>query len=385
MAHKKLPSNARVDRDTFVETCKALAPAGFSEEQGPFETYLNDIFDLGTAMMLPAQKDDLGRHCFSYGFVLSKEFYGDSPTDSLALTKGANADLDRDWASVAKDSSGRVTSAAFKAAMKMKHAPKITNSNSDYFDQYLDQCFKVGLSMMLPSEKSTLGGHCFRYAAMAAGEFYFDGSGADVLAFVPKDNKQTGVFAAAIGWNAAHANLEPNARVDRDTFVQTCMGSAPASFLVPEYEIYLNDIFDLGTAMMLPAQKDDLGRHCFSYGFLLSKEFYGDSPLDLMGFTKGSSQELDVDWGKVAKDGSGRVTLDAFKSAMLNKHATRLTEVNAESFDAYLDQCFKVGLSMMLPDIKTTLGGHCFRYASMAAGEFYFKGNGRDVQRLAKR
>jgi hypothetical protein len=37
----------------------------------------------------------------------------------------------------------------------------------------LDKIFDASTAMMLPADKSDLGGHCFRYAALMAGEFYF--------------------------------------------------------------------------------------------------------------------------------------------------------------------------------------------------------------------
>jgi len=39
---------------------------------------------------------------------------------------------------------------------------------------FLEYNFKSALEMMLPVPKTSLGGHCFRYADIVAGEFYFD-------------------------------------------------------------------------------------------------------------------------------------------------------------------------------------------------------------------
>jgi len=384
-AHQLNSFNNRVDRSTFVTTCMSTAPASFLNQKTDFEQYLNDIFDLGLKMMLPAQKNDLGRHCFSYGYLLSKEFYGDAPADVLGLVSGASPDLDADWAAVEKDGEGRVTSAAFKTVMKSKHGSKVSDAEASSFDAYLDQAFKVGQSMMLPEVKSTLGGHCFRYAALAAGEFYFGGKGEDVLGLT---SAAGGVRVASEGWALAHENIAPSARVGKDRFIQTAMKTAPLSFLSlkPAFMEYLSAIFEMSTGMMLPNVKSDLGRHCFSYGYMMSKEFYGEdgSSLDVLNLKNGARPDLDADWTAVENDGAGRVTQAAFKDAMKQKHGSKVDTAHEAAFDTYLDQAFTVGLSMMLPAEKSSLGGHCFRYAALAAGEFYFTDKGADVLGLTR-
>jgi len=185
-------------------------------------------------------------------------------------------------------------------------------------------------------------------------------------------------------WGQAHAQLESDsARVPREAFVSTCLANAPQ--MAPEqreaFEAFANDLFDASTGLMLPAQKADLGKHCFSYGYLLSKEFYADKPEDQLslvaeGRPVDSLQELreqlDSDWAAVRKDDDGRVTLEAFKEQMVSKHAGQLVPESSANFEASLELDFKSALSMMLPAQKTTLGGHCFRYAGLMAGEFYF-------------
>merc|ERR1719162_2315877 len=230
--------------------------------------------------------------------------------------------------------------------------------------------------MMLPASKTTLGSHCFRYAAMAAGEFYFSGNAEDAFGLVIPSVEYDGSTITAQAWTEAHVGIDADARVGRDLFVETCVSGS--SFLdSSSFRTYLNNVFDLGLAMMLPTVKSDLGRHCFSYGYILSKEFYGDEPLDVMDFK--SNDDLDLLWGAVAKDAAGRVTAPAFKASM---HVTLDPGHSAEevaALDTYLDKVFTTSLSMMLPASKTTLGSHCFRYAAMAAGEFYFSGNAEDA------
>eukprot|EP00747_Dinoflagellata_sp_TGD_P212313 gnl/TRDRNA2_/TRDRNA2_85428_c0_seq1.p1 gnl/TRDRNA2_/TRDRNA2_85428_c0~~gnl/TRDRNA2_/TRDRNA2_85428_c0_seq1.p1 ORF type:complete len:227 (+),score=52.30 gnl/TRDRNA2_/TRDRNA2_85428_c0_seq1:54-734(+) len=218
----------------------------------------------------------------------------------------------------------------------------------------------------------------------------FDGLlGGGKASFLPKD-------AVNQGWVEVHAKLgEPTARVPKDVFVEHLMKSAPVD---PEkrkaYEAYATELFATATAMMLPNAKKDVGKHCFGYASLLSSEFYADKPQDRMGLAAserpndhlaGLRQELDADWAAVAKDGDGRVTLEAFKAHFVAKHTAKLSSTETkQAYDAFLQQNFKSSLAMMLPAKKVTLGGHCFRYGALMAGEFYFDGKSADVLGVTK-
>jgi hypothetical protein len=115
LAHQMLGApNARVPREVFLEVClgKWDFPAG-SPDLNYYQEYLNYLFDTATALMLPSQKTDLGKHCFGYATLLAMEFYmGGTPADSLALKADSKPsdrlatvrdELDADWASVPKD------------------------------------------------------------------------------------------------------------------------------------------------------------------------------------------------------------------------------------------------------------------------------------------
>jgi len=223
LAHVGIAADARVGRDLFVETC--VSGSSFPDSSS-FRTYLNNVFDLGLAMMLPTVKSDLGRHCFSYGYILSKEFYGDEPLDVMDFK--SNDDLDALFGAVAKDADGRVTASAFKAAMHAKLDPGHSAEEVAALDTYLDKVFTTSLSMMLPASKTTLGSHCFRYAAMAAGEFYFSGNAADAFglvtpaAVVAPSVGEDGSTITADAWSQAHDGIAAYARVGRDLFVETC-------------------------------------------------------------------------------------------------------------------------------------------------------------------
>lgn len=190
-------------------------------------------------------------------------------------------------------------------------------------------------------------------------------------------------------WDKVHEMMgdpDGTARVPKEWFVEYCMSRVPNFPKLAEYEAYLNTLFDTGTSLMLPAQKTDLGRHCFGYVTILANEFYFEEPADLLAlkFLKVDQampdqlgplrQEMDADWSRVEKDGESRVTLEAFVTYFLNKFGPELAPESFQYFESFLVQNFQSALAMMLgtPPERTTLGGHCFRYAALMAGEFYF-------------
>jgi len=185
----------------------------------------------------------------------------------------------------------------------------------------------------------------------------------------------------AAAWATVHQNMEANARVPREVFVEYCMSRAQGLPKLGEYEAYLNTLFDTATALMLPAEKTDLGKHCFGYASLLANEFYFDQPADMLSLKaeskpkdklEGVRANMDADWAAVDKDAEGRVSIDAFVNHFLNKHAAQVVPESQQNYETFLIQNFNSALAMMLPDQKTNLGGHCFRYAAVMAGEFYF-------------
>merc|ERR1712086_936548 len=77
-------------------------------------------------------------------------------------------------------------------------------------------------------------------------------------------------------------------------------------------------------------------------------------------------------WADAALDktADGRVKEASFKTFMKAKYGASTTETAA--YDTFLGTVFAAATSMMLPDVKTDLGEHCFTYAAAFAGEFYF-------------
>jgi len=176
-----------VPRGLFLEVCRRFHGEVPAQKHAAFDAYLNELFDAATWMMLPAKKADLGKHCFGYAFLLSREFYTDAPCDVLGLVRvpkpndrysSLRAQLDTDCSCVHKDAEGRVTLASFQRYFEDRHArmffgAKTAPATLADFRQYLGILFNACLGMMLPTSASTLGGHGFRYAALNAGEFYF--------------------------------------------------------------------------------------------------------------------------------------------------------------------------------------------------------------------
>ena len=185
---------------------------------------------------------------------------------------------------------------------------------------YLDNLFTAALRMMLPGNKDTIGGHCFRYAALMAREFYATPGGPpDLLgvggipAIADSFNRAAGGQRVALGpFIDAHKELAGNEE-----------GAAYGAFLAA--------VFDAGTAMMLPSQKMDLGQHCYGYAHIFAQEFYfgGNNGQDLLGLqaplppAKAGTPFANVhafvnnDFASVEKDSNGRVTRDAFKKYFL--------------------------------------------------------------------
>jgi len=130
------------------------------------------------------------------------------------------------------------------------------------------------------------------------------------------------------------------------------------------YRTYINTLFNAATAMMLPAKKDTVGKHCFGAVAPMAGEFYFGR--------KAPSKVLLEDWPNLDKDDEGRVTLATFKEHFMLKFRSLLTPALEQSYDKYLNSVFEAALSMMLPAKKSTVGQHCYKYASELADEFYF-------------
>lgn len=384
--------NARVDRDLFIsQFLDTTRPDVEALHLG----YLQSVFDSAIAMMLPAVKTDLGKHCFTYASILAEEFYaadGSAP-DKLGLVGGANAELDADWTAVSKNSEGRVALESFKQFYTTKYSLQV-QGQTVAFTSFLEYVFLSARMMMLllPDKfaKGTLGGHCFRYAGLMVGEFYFGGKATDKLGVLTTTATNT-------RWALAHAGLV-DGRVDQDMFV--------AAFVQQQrddhhFRAYVEAIFKASTAMMLPSLKKDLGKHCFGYGALLANEFYtsSGSSADGLGLVSGSSgcdttqlqlarASLNADFAAVAKDLDGRVNETAFVNFYMQKNAGLLAASGSSAaYQRFLHHCFYIGRSMMLklPDKfkKNSLGGHCFRYSGLMAGEFYFDGSAANALSLS--
>ena len=167
-------AGGRVNAASFKTFMKAKYGAS-TTETAAYDEFLGTVFAAATSMMLPEIKTDLGQHCFTYAAALAGEFYfaNDSAPDRLKLKgAGAVADLDTSWTNIPKDN-GRVAKANFIAFFAGKYSADTTEYKTAAFQTFADKVFTAATSMMLPTSKTDLGEHCFKYAAGLIGEFYF--------------------------------------------------------------------------------------------------------------------------------------------------------------------------------------------------------------------
>jgi len=183
--HELLPGpTARVTREAFVKT--HLSQAG-SAANGPFESFLNAMFDTATALMLPKKKDDLGKHCFGYATLMIDEYYAGQPgpKDGLGLTKTPaiawfdplkvlRVQLQDDWQSAQKDASGHVLIPAFKMVFLARHLSNFGGLNHAKveYDKFLDKLFHL-CQRFSGVERGWLDHHGFLYGGLLSYEFYF--------------------------------------------------------------------------------------------------------------------------------------------------------------------------------------------------------------------
>jgi len=330
-------TGGRVTRDAFHHYFEAKYHHQLSSkaEATAYRTYINTLFNAAISMMLPAKKDSVGQHCFGAVAPMAGEFYFGRKAPSKVLLE--------DWPNLDKDDEGRVTLATFKEHFKLKFRSLLTPALEQSYDKYLNSVFEAAVSMMLPSKKRTVGQHCYKYASELADEFYF--------------TDWTAVQKNHAGRVTEHAFIAYYAKKNRgdDDYVQ-----------------YLRSLFHTATRMMLPARKDTLGIHCFNNAAAMAGEFYfyGRGPgLDRKHYGR--------DWDAIGKDSHSRVNGDTFVKFFKKKYVTWHLAASKEqqrAFDIYLRSTFRTSTQMMLPKTKGSLGAHCFKWASMMAGEFYFEG-----------
>ncbi len=182
------PDSTRIDREAFRSFClQELLPKGMAHSTA-YEKYIAALFDTATCLVLPAKQTELGRHCFGYAALLAGEFHfnnNNSPADRLCLLSSAErpddrvasarADVDLDWGAVSKDKNEqRVSLSQFCTYFLKKYESRLVPETTKHFETFLKSNFQSALAMMLPHKTKTLDEHCFRYAALIAGEFYFD-------------------------------------------------------------------------------------------------------------------------------------------------------------------------------------------------------------------
>jgi len=222
-----------------------------------------------------------------------------------------------------------------------------------------------------------------------------------------------------------HAEKTDNGQVTLDTFKTLYV----AKFLdmgllsqtgVPNYIIYLKSVFETAFSLLMfadddiPENYDDMAstleEHGFKYAGALAGEYYfggnsGADRLNLSDVVVLSDAWHDAD--KVQIKGKNRVTPESFEQVYLSRFEYQVQAVTRATVDServylskvepaykqFLAKTFDTSFKMMLavPDLaskmyngKGTLGEHCFRYAGLMAGEFYFPSGGgrRDLLHL---
>jgi hypothetical protein len=193
---------------------------------------------------------------------------------------------------------------------------------SSYLD-FLDKTYTAALRMMLPANKDTIGGHCFRYAALMAREFYATVGGPPDLLNVKGSPEIAKAFKGAA----------QGQRVAVGPFIDAHKALSTNDNFRAAYGAFLAAVFDAGTAMMLPDQKSDLGQHCYGYAHIFAREFYfgGNNGQDQLGLqaplpaAKAGTPLAKVhtlvnaDFSSVDKDSDGRVSRAAFKRYFLSQ------------------------------------------------------------------
>ena len=90
-----------------------------------------------------------------------------------SLLTAQKVTITQDWAACPKTAGGRVDRPAFVRFMLAKHGDQLTEGSAPYYTKFLHTCFEAGTGLMLPACRPDLGRHCFSYANLMAGEFYF--------------------------------------------------------------------------------------------------------------------------------------------------------------------------------------------------------------------
>eukprot|EP00947_MAST-08B_sp_MAST-8B-sp1_P004137 g4137.t1 len=98
---------------------------------------------------------------------------GGADDDDAAAGRATKAALNADWKAVqARNGGTRVDRATFVAYLLEKHRGEYDDASKADFETFLNAAFDASTALMLPAQKTDLGGHCFRYGALMAGEFY---------------------------------------------------------------------------------------------------------------------------------------------------------------------------------------------------------------------
>eukprot|EP00927_Polykrikos_kofoidii_P025355 TRINITY_DN22795_c0_g1_i1.p1 TRINITY_DN22795_c0_g1~~TRINITY_DN22795_c0_g1_i1.p1 ORF type:complete len:876 (-),score=131.52 TRINITY_DN22795_c0_g1_i1:269-2557(-) len=197
-------------------------------------------------------------------------------------------------------------------------------------------------------------------------------------------------------WVSAHEHLlSKAARVPRDVFVRTMIAerNSAGELVTPAFNSFLDSMFNAALGLMLPKDKNDLGKHCFGYAGLLVDEYHEgrDRAPDHLGLLKAPvftwfdpiqylRQELREDWSKVAKDHEKCVSSVSFRAVLLQRHEPKCGGIEAarDAYGRFTDRLFEACCRLRGPG-KEKLDQHAFFYGAVFAYEFYFA-DARDLE-----
>lgn len=219
-----------VFEDLWVDLMKELLPKYLTgnewtlTQQEEFRLFLAKVFEASVAMMPPVEagpprvyKDTLGGHCFKYASILAHEYYFlRVPTDHLDLVKPVGDrdfhasplkllqfEMDSEWSDAEPDKipsgelKGRITRDNFIHFYGQFYSNRVQGPEgggttaageelpeqaptSEVFEEFLGRTWDAAHEMMNPwgamMRKESLGAHCFKYAGVLVGEYYFTGN-----------------------------------------------------------------------------------------------------------------------------------------------------------------------------------------------------------------
>jgi len=180
--------------------------------------------------------------------------------------------------SIPMDDKGRVTHDAFVEYFKEAHKTELTETPTSqaHYNKYLEHLWTLSLSMNNSPSEDTLGPRHFKYAAIEAGSFYFNGHSAPSMP--PAFSETRDMAMADRDWQKVDKDSE--GRVTRVRFTKFFEKKhRHQANRKEEYHKFIDALFELALEMMLPASESEmgfftLGKHCFKSAAVMAEQYY---------------------------------------------------------------------------------------------------------------